>query len=893
MILSASRLFTQLFRQTNVRSQYRRQRVRRTHRRGSGTSAAALSAEQLEFKMMLSATQLVSTGPNGPTNGSPESVSNDGRFVVYSTPASDVVIGESNPGGYNNVYLRDNLTKTTILVSHAADSPTTSGNGNSYFGVISGDGSRIAYMSTATDLVPGTTGGISYNIYVYDVATATNTLVSHQAGSPTVRGSGVADTPRISDDGSKIAYESNSTDLVAGQTDANNDFDVFVYDVATNVNSLVSHAFSSMTTTGNNVAYIGQISGDGTTVVYSSSASNIISGTDANGASDVFIYDIATGTNTLVSHAAGSPTTACNGNGSGGATISDDGSMVAFYTKSTNVVSGLSNPDSHYNVYVYSTASNSSMLVTHTFDSLTTSANADTFSAAISGDGTKIAYRTTASDVMSGLTGVGASGSQLFLYSVGSNATFRLVSHYFGAAKTSSNGQVSEFRISDNGQQIAYSSSATDLVYGATDANALRDIFRYNVATGTSALVSSSYANSKVAGDAESRHPLISSDGTTIVFESDATNLVTNDNNGLLDAFMQGYQAPNLTNQDVAAFNSQTGQWRLGISNGSQFSNTPGPKWNSSVTWQTFTGDVNGDGFDDLIGRVTDNGQWYVAISDGAGHFMTTPFGRWGSDSSAGWQNVQAVDLNGDHKIDIIGQTSSGQWWGAISDGSRFVNQYFGRWSPTGWVDIGAGDFNGDGRTDILGLTTSGQLWVGISTGSVFQTEYAGQWSASAGWKNFLVGDINGDGADDGLAQQSTTSAWFFGAQGSNGNLATYSAGKTTQDTPFGPPQLADVNGDGLADLIVVAGNQNVFVKLSTGTGMASPVPWGTAPAGGTLIAAADVNADGLADLIFLDSSTGAWTSLLSTGKSFKTQTFGAWSGDLSGFQNFYTGQFV
>jgi hypothetical protein len=52
------------------------------------------------------------------------------------------------------------------------------------------------------------------------------------------------------------------------------------------------------------------------------------------------------------------------------------------------------------------------------------------------------------------------------------------------------------------------------------------------------------------------------------------------------------------------------------------------------------------------------------------------------------------ADVNGDARADIIGRTSSGAWYVAISTGTSFVNQYWGGWNPgAGWQPVVAGAF--------------------------------------------------------------------------------------------------------------------------------------------------------------------------------------------------------
>jgi hypothetical protein len=103
------------------------------------------------------------------------------------------------------------------LVTVSTDSFPAASNSPSGTQVISADGSRIAYFSGATDLVPGQTlaSGV-FNVFVYSRATGTTVLASGAGSSPTTGGDNATSRPMISSDGSVVVYGSYSSDLVPG-----------------------------------------------------------------------------------------------------------------------------------------------------------------------------------------------------------------------------------------------------------------------------------------------------------------------------------------------------------------------------------------------------------------------------------------------------------------------------------------------------------------------------------------------------------------------------------------------------------------------------------------------------------------------------------------------------
>jgi len=115
-------------------------------------------------------------------------------------------------------------------------------------------------------------------------------------------------------------------------------------------------------------------------------------------------------------------------------------------------------------------------------------------------------------------------------------------------------------------------------------------------------------------------------------------------------------------------------------STGANFANAKWTRWSTNVTWaDVMLGDFNGDGCDDIVGRVTSNGDWWVAKSTGSG-FVNQKWTRWSTNVT--WVSVISVDYNTDGCSDIVGcVASNGDWWAARSNGSNgFVNERLGNW---------------------------------------------------------------------------------------------------------------------------------------------------------------------------------------------------------------------
>ncbi|EGK87236.1 Hemolysin-type calcium-binding region [Microcoleus vaginatus FGP-2] len=214
-------------------------------------------------------------GSSGP------SISADGRFVAFYSASADFVPGDTNET--YDIFVRDTLTNTTTRVS--VDSAGNQGNSGSDSPSISADGRFVTFDSNASNLVPGDTND-TYDIFVRDTLTNTTTRVSVDSAGNQGNDSSFYD-PSISANGRFVAFASSASNLVPGDT--NNYGDIFVRDTLTNTTTRVS--VDSAGNQGNNSSFDPSISADGRRVAFDSEASNLVPG-DTNNTFDVFVSDI-------------------------------------------------------------------------------------------------------------------------------------------------------------------------------------------------------------------------------------------------------------------------------------------------------------------------------------------------------------------------------------------------------------------------------------------------------------------------------------------------------------------------------------------------------------------------------------------------------------------------
>ncbi|HYG25045.1 MAG TPA: hypothetical protein VEH04_19935 [Verrucomicrobiae bacterium] len=177
---------------------------------------------------VLDTTSLASVHHAGNTGGNgdslPSGISENGRFVLFESSASDLVTGDTN--GTRDVFVRDLVLQTTLLVSRGLGGAC--GNGDSRDAVMTPDGRYVAFVSAATNLVMADTNRVP-DVFVRDLLSGTTALVSVGAiaGNALQPGAG-SHSPRITPDGTHVAFFSAATNLVPGSMLAN---DVYVRDL--------------------------------------------------------------------------------------------------------------------------------------------------------------------------------------------------------------------------------------------------------------------------------------------------------------------------------------------------------------------------------------------------------------------------------------------------------------------------------------------------------------------------------------------------------------------------------------------------------------------------------------------------------------------------------------
>jgi Tol biopolymer transport system component len=220
-------------------------------------------------------------GASAPVFQSEACVSRDGRYVVWVADQPGIVANDAN--GESDVFVRDMVAGTTRLVS--ATPTGSAGNEGSEISrrCISDDGRFVVFTSFASDLLPGPDVHI-YQVYVRDLATNTTTLMSVDAAG-TGRGDGASLDGQLSADGGVVVFRSYATNLVASGSGFPQ---LYVRDRAAQTPRLVTHNAAGAASNG--PVNLFAISPRADAVAFSSRATDLVAGTDANNAMDVFLW---------------------------------------------------------------------------------------------------------------------------------------------------------------------------------------------------------------------------------------------------------------------------------------------------------------------------------------------------------------------------------------------------------------------------------------------------------------------------------------------------------------------------------------------------------------------------------------------------------------------------
>lgn len=512
---------------------------------------------------------LSSSGTAGNAASTRPTISDDGRYVAFRSAATNLVAGDTNQA--EDIFLRDRTTSTTVRLNVDANGAETVGVGPaSGRASVSEDGRYVAFFSAADDLVPNDTN-MAEDVFVRDRRTGETVRVS--VNSSGVQGNGKSNRPSISAAGRYIAFYSDASNLVGGDSPT---FDAISCPLCTGVRDIFVHDRLAGTTERVSVDSSGvaanesctqpSISADGRYVAFQSSAGNLVGG-DSNGLEDIFVHDRSSGSTVRVS-VSSLGVQSLDGD-SDLPSISADGRYVAFWSKAGNLVSGDTAPfDSalcptctgRADIFVHDRDSDENGILDEVGNVATVrvsvassgvAADADSDRPWMAAGGRYVGFISEATNLVANDHN---GHTDVFVHDLDTATTTRVSISTLGLEGNFGSDRVT---LSSDGRFVALRSKADNLVPGdnpsedldtCPTSSGVRDVFLHDRDSdrngtydepGGVTTTRVSLSSHQVPGNPGSGGPKISGDGTVIVMVSPATNLVSDDTNFSDDVFVR------------------------------------------------------------------------------------------------------------------------------------------------------------------------------------------------------------------------------------------------------------------------------------------------------------------------------------------------------------------
>jgi Tol biopolymer transport system component len=778
---------------------------------------------------------LVSYNPaTGANAGWWPSFSPDGTSVVFWAGFSFT----TGPGQWK-LEIKNLLTGQITPIAYA--------NGTYGAPAFSPDGLRIVFTANA-GLVPAANNN-TWNVYTVTIATGALALVSSDAsgmdaqdpahpGYPPFSGQ-----PAFSPDGTRVVFESDSSTLVAGDT--NGARDIFIKDLSTGAVTKVSQLDGASVTQANDSSYNAQFDSSGTKVVFESNASNLYVA-DNNGVSDIFVKNLTDGAVTLVSQSI-----AANGPGNGASRHASfnpvNSNQIVFTSSSTNF--GPSNPGGFLQVWLKDLVTSSIQLISENVDvnSNVTIGNANSDYASFSPDGRYIVFTSYATNLVSGDTN---GKEDVFVKDLATGAITRVS---VGASNLQGNGDSGD---ASNFSSVAhFSPDGGSIVFGSTSTN-----WTPNGNAGGAPNVFVVPFDVGVAGA-----DVLNGGAGNDTLDGGAGDDTLDGGSGIDTAVYSAYTRA----QATIGYNSD-GSLTIAVPDGTD--TLRNVEWAQFSDQLTYVGkqhnDVEFNGRSDIILQNVNTAAavWNMngaTISSGAA--LATPGGAW--------KLVGAGDFNNDGKADLLWRDASGTVAIWFMNGDAIASGAIVGSAGASWNEMAVRDVNGDGFDDIASQnTTTGDVAIWEMNGATVSNG-AVLGSPGTSWRLRGSGDFFSDG-DSELVLQNDSGAIALWAIKDGGGGPTIDPLQTIAlPAAFNPGPnwivvgTGDFNADGYADLLFqnrTTGDVAVW-ELQNGTSFVNGASFSPG-AGWVVKSTGDYNGDGTTDIVLQNSASGALAVWLMTG---------------------------
>lgn len=425
---------------------------------------------------------------------------------------------------------------------------------------------NIATFESNADILSDEDNDQYDNVFIRNRQTGTTTLVSRATGAGGAAGNGDSYDTAISADGTKVVFSSSADNLVPGDT--NNEDDVFLRDLTTNTTTLVSRADGADGEFGDlysDVGSVGITNVGHVVVAFESRASNLVAG-DTNSQSDVFVRDVTDGTTKLISRADGASGTLSDGF-SGAAFISADGATVGFTSLAKNI-----DPDDTSAVedaYVRHLATNDTELVSRATGAAGAKGNSNSSSPVLDATGTHVLFASQATNLNANAT----NGTEhVYRRTLGGSPVTDIVDLANGSTTTvgdarSCNGGYS---MTTDGSKVAFCTLAGNLT-SDNDTNSRFDVYLRDMGTNATTLLSRATGAAGALGDSDSNQPWINGDGTVTVFGSRSTNFSAENDDSVTNVYDRAGTTTELLSKPAAVDTGTRPAYVGGVSRGGRY----------------------------------------------------------------------------------------------------------------------------------------------------------------------------------------------------------------------------------------------------------------------------------------------------------------------------------
>ena len=430
------------------------------------------------------ATSLVSVATDGTASAlnteDPAKFSPDGRYLAFLNMSPNLVSGVSDTNNFTDLFVRDLQTETTFLLTRSVDDTAAM---FSFTYAWTPDGTAMLFGSPSVNLVAGVTDTNNGNdLFLWNAETQAIDIVSVNPDGDAA-GDAVSRAYGVSPDSRYVAFGSASTNLTPESAGGDFQDDLYVRDTQTDTTAYVARNVSA------SVSFpTPRFVPDGVHLMFESNASDVVPGiADTNGQSDLFLYDLATGTTSVVTiNAAGTATASTTGTSHDDVVLSPNGRYVSFVSAATDLVADFATSSTR-ELFVRDLIAGETTLVTAGLDGAGVGYDQGaTRDAEFSPDSAFLLFTDSAL--------IGTPVTTVFTFNFATNLyAFDVASHEqhlvtVNAAGTApANGGIAgpfesgvepfSFIVNPAGESVLFLSTFTDMVAGVTDAPQTYDFF--------------------------------------------------------------------------------------------------------------------------------------------------------------------------------------------------------------------------------------------------------------------------------------------------------------------------------------------------------------------------------------------------------------------------------